>query len=290
MQKIELLIKRMKTFSDDSQSEWERNNFLKDLEVICDRFEKGYYLETDFQQRNQFDAPRRTAEFFNYFFGYHEQAKKWSEILKCLPLDRIESVLDICPGWSPKIEWALSDLNFEGKVYLLDLSSEALRRLERLLKIYQVKYSWEFLLEDFFSVDMPPVDLLVANHAFDDLVLEQYCRRSGILLESLYESEALIRKATENAILGKHFCKDEFCAKVVARIDNLVKCERYVACMHYQGLTERALELADWTSFIFELMENVYSRLCVLGYCPIIKEKDSRLLFILQKGIKDKGP
>ena len=112
---------------------------------------------------------------------------KWRRGFNALPLSNNRDISDLLPGDDPKIEVALAAAGFNGTLYAVDNSKEALARLigslDDEIKRYRLnprKYKIKSLDENVISGTMHPSDYIVGNHIIDDLLSYEFCKRNGL--------------------------------------------------------------------------------------------------------------
>lgn len=95
----------------------------------------------------------------------------WSGILVALNISEKASVIDLAPGASSKIEFALSNIGFKGKLFIIepqeDVSKILYKKAKKLLpdaKIIVINKGFN----DVFIAEN--IDAIFANHPFDDFI------------------------------------------------------------------------------------------------------------------------
>lgn len=116
-------------------------------------------------------------------------------------------VVEIGPGYRHKVAIMLSQMNFDGELYVVDNNKNVLEFVEKkytqLLpkaKIICIHSSFEK------SIDNLPkkIDLLLANHIVDDMLLENYISKSkyNSMLDSAFLADSFV-------MLWEEFSKDK---------------------------------------------------------------------------------
>lgn len=276
-------LNELNTLVNHIQDSMERENVLRDIDMMCLRIINQEYKNTDFLNRQDFDVLRRTHEFFNYLLGYHQQSLVWKEILSKIPLTTIHRTFDFCPGAAPKIEWGLESLNYQGELYIFDLDHIACEQIKLLLAILKISYPVYFIQNDIFLPFDKTADLITANHILDDLVLNYYCQLKGLNLRSLYASEEEFKSSVEKILdIELEFICDAF----YKCVDQKLNSNGYFILAHYPSLTERVLNLSKWSDKIGQMMQTIYDLFVDVGYepfMPLLMEKNVTY-FILKKG------
>jgi hypothetical protein len=259
-------------------SDIEKENIKRDLQLISSTIDSGEYQSTELLNRNRFDTQKRTYEFFSYIKGYYEQAAHWKMMLQNIVNENTLSILDIGPGFSPKIELALKLLNFKGNLTVLDKSESALSGLKDILALSGTPFKLNCICDDLFLVQTTPYDVVTANHLFDDLMLDGFCRAQGRSLVEVYESESSMIHITQEII--NTFDTQELEKCLYHCFNSLVRPGGYLLLRHYQGITEKALELEQWYEFITRFFNKVIYRLTNEAF-SLLETKNSFVL--LQK-------
>jgi len=231
---------------------WILNNLLRDLKAIERRMKSGEYADTDFENRNSFDIPRRTREFFRYFRGYMRQAQTWKVLLKNLPMNSFPSLINICPGWAPKIELALHLSGYEGQVILFDKNQDSLTSLMDFLEFFEPRFTLKTVLSDVYSLPKPTAKLVIGNHILDDLLLNKFCQDHNLILEDVYESESTYKEIIQKIMTRK--LSKEFIAETAQALQAFCEPGATLILTQYPALAETDLTLTDWTRFCHDFL------------------------------------
>jgi hypothetical protein len=219
--------------------------------------------------------------------GYITQSNKWSEILKpILKRNNIQTITDVCPGWAPKIELALTSLGYTGTVTIFDKNNHSTKQLQSMITSFKPLYTIMEKTGDVLSKSRKPQsNLTVCNHIIDDVMLSMYARSAGTPLDQIYLTEQLYIRATHE-IVHREKMFDDFPDLFVERIDQFVPYNGIFIMMHYPGLTESSLRLKPWITFCHAMINNIHTKFLTTHY----KQLDVRGvyqktpdLFILQK-------
>ena len=100
----------------------------------------------------------------------------FAKIIKDYNLTNCNTILEIAPGFRYKIAYALKEINFCGKLYILDSSKEVCKYVNKTYKQILPNAQIIILNEDFNNIinKLPPIDLLLGNHIIDDLIIYNY--------------------------------------------------------------------------------------------------------------------
>lgn len=253
----------------------ETQNIIRDLSLILSFIDSGEYRSTELFNRNRFDTQKRSYEFLSYIQGFYQQAKDWHELMQFIPFERISSILDIGPGFSPKIELALKLLGYKEKLTVLDKSPTALSGLRDFLYMIDFSYELNTICDDLFAVKNLYFNLVTANHLFDDLLIDAYCSLKQISPEYLYESEKGLIEATFE--ISQTYDMTSLICRTSCVLSQLVEENGFLLLRHYQGLTEKALGLNSWFEFVNLFFINVIDEL-QRGEFSIIQSKNGFVL------------
>lgn len=244
---------------------FEKENLARDLNAIKLRLSSGEYRYTDFDSRSVFDFPRRTVEFFKYMQGYHARALLWANELKKVPLETIPLIVDLCPGWAPKIQLALHYLQYRGEVILFDRCPEYTVQLESFLEIFNPQFKIRTIPGDFFaSSSVPTAKLVIANHVIDDLLIDLYCKHNKVALDDIYGNETIFLKTAEK--IPSTIDPNHFASQFASRVDQFVESKGFVFLSHYPSLAERSFDLKKWIQFTKQTFSSIKERFIHLGY------------------------
>ncbi len=256
----------------------EKENVARDLSLILSFINSGEYQSTELFHRNRFDTQKRTYEFFSYIKGCFQQATQWYEFIQHhIPLATLSSILDIGPGFSPKIELALKLAGYKGRLTVVDKSASALIGLQDFLHMVDFPFELHAICDDLFAIKNVHFNLVTANHLFDDLLMDAYCTIEQLPLQWVYESETSMIDVTSKII--QTFDTTLLTHKIALTLGELVQENGFLLIRHYQGLTEKALELTAWYAFVTLFFENVVEELKRSRF-SILEKKDGFVLLI----------
>lgn len=265
---LDQVLARLQTlFEQETRHEFERSNLIHDLKAVIDRLENDHYKASDFIARNKFDIPRRTEEYLQYLQGYNRVALTWSQLLHPLITDKTQAVLDLCPGWAPKIELALYDLDFSGNVFLWDLDTTSTARVIEFMRLFKTNFKLSSIDSDIFSsTDKIQTDFIVANHIIDDLLLYEYCKEQGLTLHEVYGSEGHLLTAIQNITQQGKSLQQKLTQNLVNFIETHLQVNGSIVLCHYAGLLESSKDLEHWVTFCTEIQKRIRDELVQSGY------------------------
>lgn len=117
--------------------------------------------------------------------NYNEADAEWewyigqlySQLIKGCYKKKINTVVELAPGFRHKIADALKKLNFDGTIYIIDSSIDVLNYVkdkyhEIIPKANIICINEQF--ENSFDYFPKEVDLFLSNHSIDDLIISNY--------------------------------------------------------------------------------------------------------------------
>jgi len=128
---------------------------------------------------------------------YQSATETWRKILGKLNFRKLKTVIDLCPGWSPKLELALLETDFSGILYAVDKSKDNLNILKSLIGPFPKKFIVRYMHADILNLSKVftnlSADLILANHIVDDMLLDNHLKGNRSNIE-LFENPVLLRK------------------------------------------------------------------------------------------------
>jgi hypothetical protein len=199
---------------------------------------------------------------------YQYAAETWQQIFKEIDFSKIHKIIDLCPGWSPKIEMALLKTSFSGKLVFVDKSIKNINNFQELFEPFVCKFMIEtdhidlFKNKKYLSKINHDFDLVVANHIIDDLILDLFFDKHGLRFsdKNFFEKPALMRKTWKEILKDKKIFKE---AEVMFKkmLLNIVKPGGYVLITQYLGYQENLYGLEEVYLKCKSLVENTKKNL-----------------------------
>lgn len=151
------------------------------------------------------------------------KGKVWGGIISALRISPFASVVDLAPGASAKIEFALSNTGFKGKLFIIepqkDVSQLLFKKAEKLLPDAEI-----IVINEVFSrVNINEnIDAVFANHPFDDFIsayLTSDSQDCNVIFDDISKEEDIVLKllknywntAEENIEIAKQNVRNDFC-------------------------------------------------------------------------------
>lgn len=252
-----------------SETEFTNNGearLTRDLQRISDRILHREYEETDFVG-NTFNVPDRTREFYDNLNGYYRHVQTWERILGVLQLNSIPQIIDLCPGWAPKLSLALWYAGYSGELLLLDKDEESMSALVQFMQIFKPRYRITPVCTDLLrNVPHLKAKLVLANHIADDMALELAQKRFCYSVSELYETEGAFKKIWEDILDNPENLIDETAARLVNIMSTLVTDGGSAFFTQYTAYMERLLELDPVVTFSKKIVEKAVVMLCEMGF------------------------
>jgi hypothetical protein len=264
LDEVSALLERIRD-SAKGREDFEADNLRRDLSVLAARLESGAYKESDFAARNVYDVPRRTREFLRYFAGWNAQAARWGALL-APHISGVREVIDLCPGWAPKIELALARLRFGGRVRMIDKDENAMRELLSFFALLDAPLRAEAIRADVF--DTPPAseaELVVANHVVDDVLLDRWAPKMGLDKARIYEEEAALAEAWERILERRSEIEEELPRELAEALSRHVLRGGVLIVSHYPSNIEQLIGTAEITETFAALFRLLRRALGALG-------------------------
>ena len=241
-------------------SDIENERLQANLEAVYQRLEKRDYQRFSYST-NVFDVQNRVQDIFTDLEFYSYLGKTWASILSELKLENFSKILDICPGYSPKIELGLYYLGYKGKLIVLDKDKQSFCFLQKFTDLFNVGYDMEAKFSDFFEKKDEQYELVVANHVLDDLTVDYFAKKQGTSLKDIYANEQEMIKIWNYILKDKKQNMEEILPLLVNSFDGFVKKGGYFCLAQYKSYMEKMLGMEETSKFNKDLFEEVVSKL-----------------------------
>lgn len=246
----------------------------RDLEAVFQRLKKSEY-ETSSIVKNIFDMAEQSRVFYAHLNTYARIGRTWGEVFKFLSIGKYGEILDICPGFAPKIEIGLFYCGYKGRITILDKNKEAISSLKKIMFLFRPEFDIVPYVRDLFS-PIPirkSFQIVAGNHILDDMILAYFCKLNKITDESIYEKEDEFIKLW-NMILDKDF---KFVGQLVSELSNifasLTDKNGYLCLAQYKSYMEKMLSLNRSYLFTKKVFKKIIQNLCANGFKRIELEQ-----------------
>lgn len=133
---------------------------------------------------NEDQAPRIEPRRTKIRVEPHEETIQiWANLLAQLKIGPDQKIAELCPGNDPKIEKALSRIDFRGKLVIIDKSE---RRMNEFVDSREGKFGLEQVISDIENAAYGGYGAVVANHPVDDLAVGIYASATGTSYDEIY--------------------------------------------------------------------------------------------------------
>lgn len=210
---------------------------------------------------------------------YLVAAQQWSHVFQWLfEKNKQQSlkVCELCPGWSPKIALGAWLSQKVDSYNAYDNSAVALKQLHNFLKHFplQIKTDQANILKDKFTQH----DLIILNHAIDDLLLYSWCHENDIAIDTIFENHLLLRNYWKKLISESGINKKAFITTLAKQLTMMAHQNTQLIIAQYPGYQEKLWQMSDAIAFTKEITEQVLTELVKMGW-----KKDSSTSSFLNK-------
>lgn len=224
-----------------------------------------------------------TRNFPSRLDYYQSCTETWAEILKLLAVDRIKTIFDICCGWSPKIELALTRTSFRGNVILIDKSRENLAILHQFIDPIGKGFTITDLPIDILHIQsrlkLSPIqaDVIILNHVIDDLVVEYFSPPKNLTQTDKYYSDMNLLKSLWAKIVNQKTLQKQFLVQITNSLLSLSRKNTYILIAQYQGYQEKLYHLDTAYKLCSHITDQIGDNLIKTG--KFIVRTDADALF-----------
>ncbi len=249
---IQKIIKLLKT-KENSFNE----NLLKDLESII------IALDLDIYRRHVLTEQLRrlgktNQEFINLIYYYQEGGKYWKKIFDLIAIKDKKTILDLLPGWAPKIAYGLIMSKYKGEYFALDKNKKFLSDLKTSAEFLLPKFKITKLHQNFLRSDSGlKADVVIANHIIDDLIMNIFFQDS----EDIYKNETIYNKNWQWVLNNKNECETRLISELISKIDSFVADGGFLILNQYEGCIEKMFQQKKGAQFCIKLMHNLKEQL-----------------------------
>ncbi|MFA5987303.1 MAG: hypothetical protein WC797_01460 [Candidatus Paceibacterota bacterium] len=120
----------------------------------------------------------------------------WHGVFSKINIPTDGTVVEVAPGYEPKIGNALALLGFRGTIFLIEPDKEAAAHLKKIYQQVLPKATVKTIVKTLGKVrpdeDIPKnIDALVASHPFDDMVIAQLINKDDFFTTEATDGELL---------------------------------------------------------------------------------------------------
>jgi|WetSurMetagenome_2_1015567.scaffolds.fasta_scaffold15442_2 hypothetical protein len=243
----------------------EEKRLLGNLSAVYNRLIKHDYQKYGYSE-NKFDVPDRVSEIFTELEFYCLIGKTWLKILSALNIKDKPQIVDLCPGFVPKIELGLFYLQYKGKVVAIDKDSRALSSHIKFMELFGPEFKISKKIINLFGRFKENYDVILANHLIDDLVLCYFSKKMKMKLSDIYAKEGNVKKIWEHVLENKKN-NLEVMTKIIVKIFDQLSGSKGLICMtYYKSYLDKILDMDDAYKFNRELFKKIIKELKNKGF------------------------
>lgn len=192
-------------------------------------------------------------------------AETYREIFEVLKVQSYHTVIDLCPGWSPKIEMALLKTSFSGTVVAVDKSYTDLQYLLLLLTPFNPQFKIKLKQIDLNKEQYNlKGDIIIANHLIDDLLVDAYLSKTGTYELNIFQNSTHLQSIWGKIIPDKRLHKKVTTLLVEILLESIQK-QGYIIISQYEGYQEKLYGRRDITKICQSVMIEVKHLLLKTG-------------------------
>lgn len=120
------------------------------------------------------DTSQQLPMRFDY---YLKAGVAWAHLLQPF-LSPDTTLVELCPGWSPKIILGCVLDGYMGKYLAVDMSETSLNRLEHFYDRIETSFTFSSQIKDILKDELPAADIVTMNHVLDDVLLQVFDQTS----------------------------------------------------------------------------------------------------------------
>jgi hypothetical protein len=243
----------------------EAKRLARDLERVATRLRNGDYEKSPFED-NVLNLPDRTHQVMVEVEFMSAVGRAWARILAPLGIATARRVIDLGPGWAPKVEMGLYYTPFDGELIMINQDAGAIDTLTRFLTLLDVRFTRSVATVDLFAWRGAPADFVLANHLLDDLVLDRHCRRTGTDPTSLYARESAFREAWTTILAQPRTETDTLVEALAETVARLTRPGGVAAFVQYPSYAERTLGLTEVVAHGRAILHDLGALLLARGF------------------------
>lgn len=180
---------------------------------------------------------------------------EWTRVINYLSLESTGFVTEFGPGVSPKLQFALDEIDFKGNLVLIDLDSKALWGQNYVFDLLHPKFSLQLKTEDLFVADLAGNSLIIGNHLLDDLVADDFAKHEGIDYQEVFTDPNL------QEIFWERVCQNpDLAFKTVLRLaEKLEDVDKgcFIVFNNYLANFDLKYKVQNRTTFINALLKDL---------------------------------
>lgn len=248
-----------------SLSELELERFSHDLTVVQTRLETRDYLIHSYSA-NAHNLADRVQDIFAEVEYYSQIGRDWQGVLQSVQLDSIKEVLDMCPGFTPKVELGLYYSGYSGKVVLHNKDVTAVQQLAKFLELFSPKFDLQMEYSDIFESSVGRYSLITANHVIDDLILDFYVTAINGDVGQYYKQEQLILEAWRSISRSPSTYTEPVLDQLVDYLVRHAADDCTIILSQYRSYVERILGMNEVAQICSDVVSVLVDRMGEAGF------------------------
>lgn len=200
--------------------------------------------------------------------------RAWKQIALELKQAQCPVAFEICCGQSPKAGLALHELFLSQQIGFIDASVSALATCKKIMCRLAPECDALFInssLEEFYYDE--PVQLLVGNHVFDDLLIQHYLDYVGQIDRKAYQRKEEYLTLVAELLLFYRSNHSLFLNHLAKHFSRIIDRNGRIILSDYLSYYEKRFQLRDWALLRFELVDKLSQHLINEGFQPVILQQ-----------------
>lgn len=213
---------------------------------------------------------------------------EWSSVIGSLILPVQARIAELGPGVSPKLQFALSEIDFMGTLALVDLDPHTLLAQRFVFSRLRPSFQLVTYQQDLFDFPLTGYELVVGNHLIDDLVANHYSKKRGINYQVLF-SDPMEQINFWEMVKGDYVLAEEVIDNLASKLSE-VQPQAKVVLNSYQANFDRMYNITRRQSVCDSLLNRLTVKLAQCGFIqiePDLEDTDKRWLIIERTSQKD---
>ena len=243
----------------------EKKRIEEELNALAERLKNRKY-KIAYTAYNIFNIPDRTEDLYEHLKFYCDTGRTWAVLLSAINIHSYGKVVDLCPGFAPKVELGLFYLDYQGEVIIVDKRMDSMKKLEEMLMLFGPKYKITPKKIELFKPHPQSYPVVIANHIIDDLVMDYFAKKFNISSQEIYEKEGKLIEIWGKILSGKQSHAEEILPHLVQGVGSLIQKGGWLLMAQYQSYIEKLFNLKEVTRFNKNLFKKLVEELSREGF------------------------
>ncbi|MCB0328044.1 MAG: hypothetical protein KDD70_00230 [Bdellovibrionales bacterium] len=226
-----------------------------------------------------FNLVERNRDFFTELQFHSSMGRTWEKVLDGVQLSSHRAILDLCPGYFPKIELALLYKNYRGEVRAINKDGEALEQMNQFLKMFNAPFTFSYTVSDLLDASdkFEPASLLLGNHIIDDIYIDFFGRELGFSSTELYSDQDLLERFWRCILKESTLRRGAVVSYLVEALGALTAERAEVVLVQYPSYIERQLGIQEVSDLHLRTLREIEIALVQDGFVSKTSALESRL-------------